>query len=69
MEEAQCRRDFRFLRPHIYKLRVALNIPHEVGTFQRTVATSIDTLCIFFKDLMFPCRHTNMVLLFRQKQV
>ena len=63
MEEAQCRRDFSFLRQHIYKLRDALNISDKVRTFQRTVATSIDALCMLLKGSMFLCRHTNMVLL------
>ena len=62
-EEPQYRRDFSFLKQHIYKLRDALNIPSQVGTFQRTVATSINTLCILLKDLRFLCRYTNMVVL------
>ena len=63
MDEPQYRRDFNFSKQHIFKLRDASNISDKVGTFQRTVATSIDTLCILLKDLKFLCRYINVVFL------
>ena len=61
MDEVQCKREFRFLRSHIYHLRNVLNIPEKIVTCQRTVSSGVDALCILLKRLAFPCRYTDMV--------
>ena len=64
MDEAQCRRDFRFSRQHVYELKDASNIPDKVVTSQMTMTTGIDGLFILVKRLTFPCRYTDSVPLF-----
>ena len=68
MDEAQCKREFRFLRSHIYDLKSVLNIPEKIVTCQRTVSSGVDVLCILLKRLPFPCRYTDMVSTFGKNQ-
>ena len=61
MDEAQCKRQFRFLHSHIYDLKSVLNIPEKIVTCQRTGSSGVDALCILFKRLTFPCQYTDIV--------
>ena len=69
MDEPQCKREFRFLRSHIYDLKNVLNIPEKIVTCQRTASSGVDALCILLKRLAFPCRYTDMVPTFGNKTV
>ena len=60
MDEAQCKREFRFLRSRIYDLKHVLNIPEKIVTCQRTVISGVDALCILLKRLACPYRYTDM---------
>ena len=68
MDEAQCKREFRFLRSHIYDLKNVLNIPEKIVTCQRTVSSGVDALCILLKRLAFPFRYTDMVPTFGRNE-
>ena len=46
MDEAQCKREFHFLRSHIYDLKNVLNIAEKIVTCHRTVRSGVDALCI-----------------------
>ena len=61
MDEAQRKREFPFLRSHIYDSKNFLNVPEKIVTCQRTVSSGVDALCILLKRLAFPCRYTDMV--------
>ena len=68
MDEAQCKRDFRFLKPHNHELKDLLNIPEKIITCQRTTCSGIEGICILLKRLAFPCRYTDMVPLFGRNE-
>ena len=55
MGEAQCKREFCFLRSHIYNLKKVLNIPKKIVTVRG-------------KRLAFPCRYTDMVPTFGKNE-
>ena len=61
MDEAQCKKELRFLHSHICDLKNVLNIPEKIVICQRTVSSGVDALCILLKRLAFPCRYTDMV--------
>ena len=61
MDEAQCKRQLRFLLSHMYDFKKVLNIPGKIVTFQRIVSSGFDALCVLLKRLAFPCRYTDMV--------
>ena len=68
IDEAQCKREFRFLRSHIYDLKNVLNIPEKIVTTQLLVSSGVDALCILLKRLAFPCRYTDMIPIFGRNE-
>lgn len=64
MEEPECKSEFRINKHDIYILSDVLGLPENFICPQRTVAQSIEGLCMLLKRMSFPCRYSDMIYRF-----
>ena len=69
IDEEQCFIDFRFAKNNLNILLDVLNVPERIVTVQGTVCSGLEALCILLKRLAFPCRYSDMTLIFGRNPI
>ena len=63
-DDTRCRTELRFAKNDLDELLHVFGIPDKISTIQRTTCSGMEGLCILLKRLAYPCRFSDMAVLF-----
>ena len=69
MEDDECFAEFRVRKQDLPILAGVLGIPDEFTLEQRSVVGGMEAMCMLLKRLAYPCRYSDMMKRFGQRQV
>ena len=62
--EAECKAEFRFAKKDIPLLAESLRLPETFTCVQRTVANTLEGLCLLLRRTAYPCRFSDLITRF-----